>query len=184
MHPKDGTEWKGIPITSVPATLIALPSLLSFDELAQAVHEADVKHDIRPEHIERALERHPKAKSRKTLLAIANGDSHTLLSKLEKLFLALLRKHGLPLPHTNRAHGAHYVDCRWPAHNLTVELDSYRFHRTRRSWEKDRQRERDARARGDDFRRYTWRDVAEDPAPMLAELRGLIAVEHVGLSLA
>ena len=56
---------------------------------------------------------------------------------------------------------------------MTIELDSYRFHRTRRSWEKDRQRERDARVRGDEFRRHTWQDVVEDPAPTVAELRQL-----------
>src|SRR3954447_16845468 len=42
----------------------------------------------------------------------------------------------LPLPKTNRRKGAHYVDCRWPG--LTVELDSYRFHHSRHSWEQDR----------------------------------------------
>ena len=98
-----------------------------------------------------------------------------MLSRLEKLFLALLRQHGLPLPETNRRRGAHYVDCRWPGRRLTVELDSYRYHRSRRSWEQDRQRERDARARGDRFRRYTWRDVVEDPAPTVEELRALLA---------
>ncbi|HEX8066332.1 MAG TPA: hypothetical protein VF520_07385 [Thermoleophilaceae bacterium] len=40
------------------------------------------------------------------------------------------------------------VDCRWPGRRLTVELDSYRFHDTRRAWEADRRRDREARARG------------------------------------
>ena len=55
-----------------------------------------------------------------------------------------------------------------------MELDSYRFHRSRHAWEQDRRREREAFARGDDFRRYTWDDVTEDPAPLLAELRQLL----------
>ena len=63
------------------------------------------------------------------------------------------------------------MDCRWPEYGLTVELDSYRFHNTRHAWEQDHRREREARARGDDFRRYTYGDVFENPAPMLAELR-------------
>jgi hypothetical protein len=102
------------------------------------------------------------------------GDLPTLLSELEKRFRALLEEHGLPLPRTNRERGAHYVDCRWPDHRLTVELDSYRFHRSRHAWEQDRARERAARARGDEFRRYTWRDVVEEPAPTVAELRVLL----------
>ena len=86
-----------------------------------------------------------------------------------------MRANGLPRPQTNRPAGAHRVDCRWPARRLTVELDSYRFHHSRHAWEQDRRRERDARARGDDLRRYTWADVVEEPAQMLLELRRLLA---------
>jgi hypothetical protein len=67
------------------------------------------------------------------------------------------------------------VDCRWSAHRLTVELDSYRYHHTRHAWEQDRRRAREARARGDEFRRYTWGDVNEDRRLVLAELRALLA---------
>jgi hypothetical protein len=175
MHPNDSTRWKAVPITTVPVTLIDISPLLSFEHLAKAVHVADVRHATTTRHIETALERYPKAKGRKTLLAIASGDAPITLSELEKRFLRLLRQHNLPQPETNRPHGAHYVDCRWPAQRLTVELDSYRFHRTRHAWEQDRQRERAARARGDRFRRYTWRDVVEDPLPTLAELRSLLS---------
>ena len=169
------TTWKRIPITSVPRTLIDLASVLSFDELAYAVHQAGrPPWDANRAH-RAGAGRYPNVKGAATLRAIATGDAEIVLSRLEKLFLALLRQHGLPLPETNRRRGAHYVDCRWPGRRLTVELDSYRYHRSRRSWEQDRQRERDARARGDRFRRYTWRDVVEDPAPTLEELRALLA---------
>ena len=55
------------------------------------------------------------------------------------------------MPVTNRPAGSKRVDCRWPDHNLTVELDSYRYHRSRHAWENDRDREREAYARDDDF---------------------------------
>jgi very-short-patch-repair endonuclease len=99
------------------------------------------------------------------------GDAHITLSGLERKFLARLRREGLPLPKTNRLAGGRYVDCRWPEHRLTVELDGYRFHNSRYSWEQDRRRERQARARGDDFRRYTYGDVYEHPGAMMRELR-------------
>jgi hypothetical protein len=66
------------------------------------------------------------------------------------------------------------VDCRWPEQRLTVELDSYRYHGSRRAWEQDRAREREARARGDEFRRYTYGDVEEEPRLMLADLQELL----------
>lgn len=66
------------------------------------------------------------------------------------------------------------MDCRWPEQRLTVELDSYRYHQSRHAWEQDRRREREARARGDEFRRYTYGDVFEYPRLMLHELRELV----------
>jgi very-short-patch-repair endonuclease/predicted transcriptional regulator of viral defense system len=158
------TVWRGIPVTTVPRTLIDLSSLLSFDELAKAAHEATIRYEITT--VERAPQR---------LRAILEGDAPVLLSRLERRFRALLRAAGLPLPITNRPAGAHYVDCRWPEHKLTVELDSYHFHKTRHAWEQDRRRDREARRRGDLMRRYTWRDVFEEPADMLTELRELLA---------
>jgi very-short-patch-repair endonuclease len=77
----------------------------------------------------------------------------------------------------------HYVDCRWREQRLTVELDSYRFHRSRRAWEQDRERERAARARGDKFRRLTWRDVVEDPGATVSELRALLYADGSSSSL-
>jgi very-short-patch-repair endonuclease len=74
----------------------------------------------------------------------------------------------------NRRAGTRRVDCRWPDIALTVELDGYRYHNSRHAWENDRRREREARARGDEFRRYTYGDVYEEPAAMLAELNLLL----------
>jgi hypothetical protein len=172
--PRERTTWKRVPITTVPRTLVDLAPLLSLEELGRAVHEADVRHGTRPEHIEAVLARYCNARGATSLRMIASGDLPTLLSELERHFRALLTTNGLELPNTNRKTGAHYVDCRWPDHALTAQLDSYRFHRSRRAWEKDRERERAARARGDEFRRYTWRDVVEEPATTVAELRALL----------
>jgi len=60
------------------------------------------------------------------------------------------------------------------AYRATVELLSYQFHNSRYAWEQDHERRRDARARGDEFRTYTWADVFEDPTLMLQELHELI----------
>jgi very-short-patch-repair endonuclease len=66
------------------------------------------------------------------------------------------------------------VDCRRPEHRITVELDGYRYHHSRHAWERDRRREREARQRGDEFRRYTYADVEEEPTLMMAELHVLL----------
>jgi hypothetical protein len=64
--------------------------------------------------------------------------------------------------------------ARWPEYGLTVELNSYTAHDSRHAWERDHVRAREAYARGDGFRAYTYRDVFEDPTLMLAELRRLL----------
>jgi hypothetical protein len=163
-----GTEYKGIPITTVPATLVDLAPSMPTDQLARACHEAQVRFQITPQSW--GGERMPR-----NLRAILLGDIPVTLSELEAQFLTLLADNGLPLPLTNRPAGTKRVDCRWPTHRLTVELDSYRYHGTRHAWEQDRRRERDAHARGDEHRRYTYGDIFEDQRLMLAELRALLA---------
>jgi very-short-patch-repair endonuclease len=175
IHDRDKAVWQGIPVTTVPRTLVDLSSLLSLDELARACHEAGVRHRTTPAQVERALARTPRAKGAANLRRVLRGEVHVTLSKLERRFLALLREHGLPLPITNKRAGTKRVDCRWPQHHLTVELDSYTFHNSRQAWEQDRRRERQAHARGDQPRRYTHHDVTEEPAQMLRELRELLS---------
>jgi hypothetical protein len=170
----DCAVHRAIPVSTVPRTLVDLAADLSLDDLARACHEAGVRYGTTPAHIAAVLERRPRTPGVAKLRRIIDGDAPVTLSALERRFVALLRESGLPRPQTNRPAGGHRVDCRWPERRLIVELDSYRFHHSRHAWEQDRRRERDARARGDDLRRYTWGDVFEVPARTLAELRRLL----------
>jgi Transcriptional regulator, AbiEi antitoxin len=179
---RDTTLFRAIPITTVPKTLVDLAAVLSADGLARAVHEASIKHRTTPEQVEDALGRRPNSAGAPRLRSVLRGDVRLTLSRLERGFLKALEAAGLPLPETNRLAGGGYVDCRWPAYRLTVELDSYRYHNSRQSWEEDHERRRRAIARGDAFRRYTWRDVFEDPQPMLDELRELISAKRPDFS--
>jgi predicted transcriptional regulator of viral defense system len=174
IHPRDATTWRRIPVTTLPRTLVDLAAVLDVDDLARAFHEAEVRHRTKPAQVEAVLARQPNSPGAARLRAVLRGDAPIMLSKLERRFRALLRQARLPPPVTNRPAGGHWVDCRWPAQRLTVELDSYRYHHSRHAWEQDRHRERQARARGDQFRRYTWHDVYEQPQQMLAELRTLL----------
>jgi very-short-patch-repair endonuclease len=176
----DATTHRGIPITTVPLTLVALAAQLTAEDLARACHEAGVRYDTTPRQVEEVLLRRPNAPGTRRLRSVLHGDAKVTLSKLEQRFLRLLEREGLPLPQTNRPAGTRRVDCRWPTHRLTVELDGYRYHRSRHAWEQDRRREREARARGDEFRRYTYGDVFEQPALMLAELQALLRASTEG----
>jgi very-short-patch-repair endonuclease len=174
IDPEDATTWRGIPVTTVARTLVDLAAVLAVDDLARACHEAGIRHGTTPAEVEAVLARRPNSPGAATLRRILRGDVRITLSKLEARFLGHLREARLALPQTNRPAGGRRVDCRWPGERLTVELDGYRYHHSRHAWEQDRRREREARARGDEFRRYTYGDVFESPELMLAELRALL----------
>jgi hypothetical protein len=170
------TVHRGIPITTVARTLVDLAGVLPVRDLARACHEAGVKYGTTPGQVEKVLAQHPTAPGAGKLRRVLSGDVLVTQSGLERRFLKLLAEHNLPLPdQTNKPAGTFRVDCRWEEPPLTVELDSYRFHNSRHSWEQDRRREREARAREDDFRRYTYGDVCENPRAMLRDLRSLLS---------
>jgi very-short-patch-repair endonuclease len=170
----EATVWRGIPVTTVARTLVDLAAFLSAEDLARACHEAGVKYETTPRDVDAVLAKRPNAPGSAKLRGVMRGEVRVTLSKLERRFLQRLEAAGLPLPQTNRPAGGRRVDCRWPEHRLTVELDGYRYHHSRHAWEVDRRREREARARGDEFRRYTFGDVEEWPAWMLSELQALL----------
>jgi hypothetical protein len=157
---RDRTTVRGIPVTTVPSTLVDCSSLLSLPDLARACHEAGVRYGTTPRQVEAVLKRRPNAPGATNLRKVLSGEQRVTLSALERTFLERLEEAGLPLPETNRPAGGRRVDCRWPEQRLTVELDSYRY--------------REAHARGDQIRRYTYEDVLDDPTLMLTELQALL----------
>jgi len=166
---------RGIPTLAVPHVIVDLAPDLEDDELARVCHEAGHRYRTTPRQVEAVLADRGNARGAGKLRRIMRGDVKVTLSKLEKRFLERLEAAGLPLPETNRLAGGRRVDCRWPEYRLTVELDSYTYHSSRHAWERDRRREREARKREDDFRRYTTGDVFDHPGAMLSELRSALA---------
>lgn len=171
---RDRTRCRGIPVTTVARTLIDLASHMSVDDLARACHEAEVRRMVDATLIAEALERRPNTNGAWKLREIFTGEARVTLSELEREFLALVDSIRRPRPRTNRPVGGRYVDCYWHEHRLVVELDGFTYHHTRHAWEQDRRREREARARGNEFRRYTYDDVMVDRALVEAELCGLL----------
>ena len=119
------TVWRGIPVTSPARTLVDLAAVLDAETLARAAHEAGIKHHTTPDQVEAVLKQRRTARARPSS---ERPDGHTPVT-LSKLAAASAAAD----PRTKR------VDCRWPDHKLTVELDSYRYHRSRHAWEQDRQ---------------------------------------------
>ncbi|MEA2142834.1 MAG: hypothetical protein QOI64_1264 [Solirubrobacteraceae bacterium] len=168
LHPRDTTIRDGIPITSVPRILLDLAPRLAPRDLTRACHEAWVHHRTTPAHVEACIARNPGKKGAAKLRRALGAD--VTLSELEDAFLALLSRHGLPLPRTNIDRHGDKVDCYWPEYDLTVELVSYRFHATRAGFERDT-----ARRRRSQHVAFTYGDVVEAGDATIAELRQLLS---------
>lgn len=170
----DVGEVDGIRVTSPARTLLDLAGVLDGADLARAAHEAGVKHGTTPRQVKAAMGRRQKAPGAAKLRAIMEGDVKVVLSKLEAKFLKLLKDEGLPLPDTNKRIGARRVDFHWTSPQVTVEVDGYRYHRSRHAWDKDYARALEARARGDEFRRYSHEDVTKRGRLVRQDLRRLL----------
>jgi hypothetical protein len=103
----DVSTWRGIPITTVPRTLVDLAAVLRAEDLARACHEADVRHRSTPAMVEAVLARRPNSPGAAQLRAVLRGDVHITLSRLEDRFLEHVRAMRRALPVTNRPAGAH-----------------------------------------------------------------------------
>src|SRR5256885_9590891 len=121
IHPRYRTEYRGIPITTVPRTVADLAAGSTPADLALVFHEARIKFGVRPEYVEAVLAR-SRVRAAAKLRRVIRGDERVLLSELERSFIALLERAGLPLPQTNIPRDGHWVDCYWPEPELPIEL--------------------------------------------------------------
>src|SRR5438874_171443 len=100
-------------------------------------------------------------------------DKHTFRltrSELERLFLAIVRTAGLPIPLTQQIVNGFKVDFFWPELGLVVETDGLRYHRTPAQQARDRLRDQAHTAAGLTPLRFTRAQVRFDPAHVQATL--------------
>jgi hypothetical protein len=152
LHWRDVTEHKGIPVTSIPRTLVDLTDVLTAHQLANVIHEAEFRglFGIAPtrDAMARANGRHNLNVLEKALALNAAGSAGTR-SGPEDTLLYLLQLAGIPEPLVNtKLHGVE-PDFHWPHARLAVEVDGP--HHTRpRTRREDADKERTLSAAGYD----------------------------------
>lgn len=147
---RDTTRRRNIPVTTPARTLEDLKPGLSMPQFHAALRQAE----IRGYDVSRVAA--PGAPTR---------------SELERAFLRLCRRHRLPEPEVNAAIGTYQADFLWRDARLIAEVDSYGFHRGRGAFELDRRREADLAAAGYEVLRFTWQQVTQGPAAVVAAVR-------------
>jgi very-short-patch-repair endonuclease len=112
----------------------------------------------------------PVTTQTRTLRDLGYGPERTR-SDLERLFLRICRKHGIPKPEVNTKLGPYEVDFLWRAERLIVEVDSWKYHSGRRAFEADRARDRELSRRGFVVLRFTDRELSVEPDAVILSLR-------------
>jgi very-short-patch-repair endonuclease len=146
------TRRDGIPVTQPARTLSDVRSLLSPAQFAATLREAE----FLGLHLEKPFE------------------SDRTRSELERLMLALCRRHRLPSPEVNVRVDRYEADFLWREQRLIVEVDGWDSHRTRSAFEEDRARDAHLKVRGYEVLRFTWRQVTDERAAVARTLRTLL----------
>ena len=165
----DVTIHDHIPVTTPAATLMSLSTVLKPRALEAAVNDADRLGLITPDALRAGLDGRPGTAALRAIL-----DRHTFSltdSELERRFLRLCRKAGLPRPMTQQHLLGYRVDFHWPDLRLVVETDGLRYHRTPAQQAKDRRRDQALTAAGLIVLRFTHAQVRYEPGYVEALLR-------------
>jgi hypothetical protein len=176
------TTVDGVPVTSVPRTLLDLASAFDGRRLRRAVDEAERLRLWDSLSLDRLIARHRGRRGVSRLAAVlAEGaiGATVTRSELELRFLEFLGDARLPRPQANvplTVAGATYeVDFAWPSRSLVVELDGHATHATRAGFERDRERDRRLHVAGWRVVRVTWRQLHGSRAAIRRDLQALLA---------
>jgi very-short-patch-repair endonuclease len=150
--PPGATTFRGgIAVTTPARTMADLCGTIPAWELRRAIRQAD-------------------------FVGLPIGDEATESDKtrsdLERRFLRLCRRYGLPKPEVNVRVGRFTVDFLWREQRLIVETDAYVSHRGRQAFEDDRARDNDMMGMGFDVLRFTDVRIVKEPERVAALVRG------------
>jgi very-short-patch-repair endonuclease len=163
-----------IPVTEPLPTLVDLAAHLDLEELTKTLNEADrlglVSHDELASLVESLPRRRGIRKLRILLGAYSRTDSN-----LERRFLRIVDRAGLPRPATQAEVEAFRVDFFWPQLRLVVETDGLTYHRTPAQQAIDRKRDQVLVAAGFICLRFTNVQVRLEPDAVVETLRATAA---------
>jgi very-short-patch-repair endonuclease len=144
-----------IPVTTVPRTLEDIRATLAPSLVRRAIREAE-------------------------FLGLALGEIKTdrTRSDLERYFLRLCRRYGLPLPEVNVLIDGMTVDFLWRDACLVVETDSYATDGGTVAFENDRERDLRLRRLGYSVHHFSERQLEVEPAAVAADVAAALQVSE------
>ncbi len=176
LAPEDESESEGVPTTAVPRTLLDYAAVEP-RFLGGAIEGAERLGLLDLIAIDALLKRSRGFRGVGRLrdaLEIYRDPAFTR-SRLERRFLALVRRAGLPRPSMNQFVEGYELDAYWPAERFAVELDTYDYHGGHLAFEKDRLRQEDLKLAGIEMIRVTGVRLDREPAALVTRLSRLLS---------
>lgn len=178
------TERLGIPVTTVPRTILDLAAVERPEAVESALRQAEYRRLYDRLSVRDLLDRYPRragTRAVRTALARLDESAGRVESPLEERFLPFLDRHRLPRPQFNASlevGGKRYrVDCLWPLQRQIVELDGWEAHSTRSAFHADRARDRRLRAADYGVTHLTWAQLEDEPQVIATDLRRLLGAQ-------
>jgi hypothetical protein len=169
---RDLTREYGIPVTTPIQTLIDMSLRLDRPGVERMINEADKYNVMHPPQLREALDARAGERGVARLRHILDRRTFRLTKEeLERRFLPLASKAGLPTPLTGQWVNKFEVDFYWPDLGLVVETDGLRYHRTPAEQARDRLRDQTHTAAGLTPLRFTHEQVRYEPEHVLAVLK-------------
>ncbi len=183
---EDRAVHAGIPVTSIPRTLLDYAAMATDVRLERAVERSEERRRFDLHAMDALLARagnHPGAGRLRRALAIYRDDPAFTRSKLEDRFRDLVRRSDLPMPSANFWVGEYEVDAYWPAERFGVELDVYETHGTRAAFESDRLRQENLKLQDIETIRITGPRLDREPAEVIERIAAFLEQRRRQLSL-
>jgi very-short-patch-repair endonuclease len=185
LPPTDLTEIDGIPVVRATRTLIDLARIVDRVTLTVACDSAFRDGHVNEDRLRRRLHRLDTRVSWRlgvdALTQVLDGaeierGGH---SHLEREFLRLLERNGLPKPNTQQVLGRTRdrlirVDFRFPGTNVVVEVLGYRYHRSREQMAIDAERMNSLIADGYAPFQFTYEQVMQRTHVVVGTLRSVL----------
>lgn len=163
---------KGLPTTTIEQALLDFAATASIERLRYALANADYHKVLDPTALT-AIAGSGRAGSAKLRNALARHDPKLARTRspLERAFLPLLEKYGVPPPDdVNVLVAGVLVDAVWWRQKLVVELDGEGNHSSWGQIQRDRSNEMRLRAAGFDALRYGTLQLEEQPAAVAGDV--------------
>lgn len=168
----------GIRVTSPARTVLDISPRLTDRALTRAVNDLRIAGFLRPHDLRDLLNRCPTHHGAPRLQALADPQSGPTRSELEDAFQDLSTRFGLPPALVNARVAGYEVDVLFPEEKVIVELDGYGFHRSKESFERDRERDATTLAHGFVTVRITWKRLTDRPENEAARLHQILAARR------